>query len=129
MFPPIDVQTLLLVSTLVLALLGAMFLVSWVQNREETALAHWGASLLAAAPAVTLLALRGQVADWASIGVANAMVLSAYGLFLSGVLAFDRGESRWALVLPVLCVGAWSIANFLPGFHDAFIWQIGRAHV
>lgn len=122
--PPIDVQTLMIAATLVLALLGTSLILSWMQEPTEAALIHWGASFLAAAPAVMMLAMRGRIADWISIGVANALVMAAHGLFLSGVLVFERRWARWSLVPAGGAVAAWGAACLVPGFFDAFTLRV-----
>lgn len=122
--PPIDVQTLMIAATLVLALLGTSLVLSWVQEPVERALLHWGASFLVAAPAVMMLAMRGHIADWISIGVANALVMAAHGLFLAGILVFERRFVRWSLVPAAVAVAIWGGACLVPGFFDLFIPRV-----
>ncbi len=120
--PMIDVQTLLLVSTLILGLLGGLFLVSWSQDRSASALAHWGASFLLAMPSVVLIALRGQIPDWASLTLANTTLMLAYGLFLSGILAFE-GRPRSLRYAP-LGAAVWLSLAAIPGFLDSFSLRV-----
>lgn len=120
--PSIDVQTLMTVSTLVLVLLGAMFLIAHAQQREGTAPLLWGLAFFVAGPSVLLVALRGRVPDWASIFLANAALLSAYGLILSGVRSFDGHRScrPLALIAPAVWIGLWLV----PGFASSFIFRV-----
>lgn len=114
----IDVQTLLIVSTLVLVVLGVFFLVSWVQDRSDTALLHWATAYLITAPATVLIVLRGQIPEWASLVVANAVVILAYGLNYSGALAFDGIRRGRFLALGGAMV--WLALCLVPEFRTNF---------
>ncbi len=114
----IDVQTLLIVSTLVLVVIGVFFLISWRQDRTDRALLHWATAYLITAPATVLIVMRGQIPEWISLVLANAVVIFAYGLNYSGALAFDgitRGR-RYAVGGAVL----WLALCLLPEFRNDF---------
>ena len=117
--PVIDLPTLFLVSTALFVLMATMFFVTWRQDPENNgAMAHWAAAHLLGAPACVLLALRGEIAGWMSIGVANLLVIGAYGMFLSGALAFEGRRGR----LPALLVGPllWLAATQVPAIWGSF---------
>lgn len=116
--PPIDVQTLMLVSTLVLGLLGVMFFIDRARDWQARELTHWGAAFLIAGPAMVLISLRGRVPDWASMVGANAALLLSYGLFLSGTLTFD--DRRHPRTTPLVAPAIWLGLCLVPGFSEAF---------
>lgn len=110
--PTIDLPTLFLVSTALFVLMTVMFYVTWRQDRRNNAaMLHWAAAHLVGAPACVLLALRGEIAPWASIGVANFLILTAFALLLAGVLVFEGRRLRPAVLAlgPAIWVGATQI--------------------
>jgi len=125
--PSIDVQTLMTVSTLVLVLLGAMFLIARAQHSGDRGPLLWGSAFLLAGPAVLLVALRDTAPGWLSIFGANALLLTAYGLILAGVRAFDghRNCRPLALIAPAIWVGLW----FVPGFATNFAFRVAAFSV
>ena len=113
----LDIATLLLVTFVLTFLVGVLFLLSWVQARQTRALAIWGISHLVGAVASAGLSLRGAIPDWISIGVANTLVIAAYGLIWSGVRAFEGRSLR--LALPALGGGIFAAACFVPSFYGS----------
>jgi len=110
----LDAPTLLLVTVILTFTVGILFLLSWSQARQMRALAIWGIAHLVGGAASALLALRGQIPDPLSIGVANALMIGAYGLIWNGVLAFEGRRLRpWPVIL---CVALWSGACLVPDF-------------
>lgn len=112
----LDMPTLLLVTLVLTLLVGVLFLLSWVQARRTPALAIWGVAHLLGALASGGLALRGAIPDWISIGVANAVMIGAYGLIWSGVRAFEGRSLR----LPVALSGAaaFAVSCSIPSFYE-----------
>ncbi len=118
----LDPATLLVVNSTVTLLVGVLFLVSWRQAPEERMLAFWGAAHLVGAVGTAGLALRGQIPDLLSVGLANAVVLSAYGLIWSGVRAFERRRAHVGLAL----VGAlvWCVLCLVPAFYGSLTLRV-----
>ena len=115
--PTIDLPTLFLVSTALFVLMTVMFYVTWRQDRRNNAaMLHWAGAHLLGAPACVLLSLRGEIAAWASIGLANFLVLAAFALVLSGVLVFDGRRPR--LAISALAPATWLVATQIP-----FVWN------
>lgn len=85
----LDTPTLFLMTVVVAFIVGVLFLVSWSQARGTRALAIWGVGHLGGAAAAALLSLRTIVPDSLSIGLANALMLAAYGLIWSGIRSFE----------------------------------------
>ncbi|SFL92400.1 GGDEF domain-containing protein [Methylobacterium pseudosasicola] len=113
----LDPATLLIVSSVTTLLVGTLFLLSWRQAPSSRALAIWGAAHIVGAFGSTGLALRGQIPDLLSIGVANAVVLAAYGLIWSGVRSFEGRPARAGLALAGALI--WCALCFVPAFYDS----------
>ena len=96
---------------------GVLFLLSWSQARRERALVVWGIAHIVGSGASLLLSMRGQIPDSLSIGIANALMIGAYGLIWSGVRAFERRPPRldWALAGAVI----WLAACAVPAFYES----------
>ena len=118
----LDVPTLFLMTVAVTFVVGVLFLLSWSQTRRERALAIWGAAHLLGSVASCLLALRGQIPDGLSIGVANAAMIAAYGLIWSGVRAFERRQPSlgWAVAGGI----AWGAACLVPSFYGSLTARV-----
>lgn len=86
-------------STLTMA--SCLVLVGGRQRRDGLGL--WGTALLLQALAYSLLALRGQVHDLASIVLANGLLATMYACVLAAILRFQGRPLPWLwLVLPVV---------------------------
>ncbi|MCJ2076901.1 GGDEF domain-containing protein [Methylobacterium sp. E-016] len=118
----LDIATLLLVTFVLTFLVGVLFVLSWVQARRTHALAIWGVAHLVGAIASGGLALRGTIPDWLSIGVANAMMIAAYGLIWSGVRAFEGRSLR--LSIAILSGGAFATACLVPAFYGSIAARV-----
>jgi diguanylate cyclase (GGDEF)-like protein len=113
----LDTPTLLLVTVVVTFMVGTLFLLSWGQARRTHALAIWGVAHLTGAFASALLALRGVIPDGVSIGVANTLMIGAYGLIWSGVRAFEGRRLR--LDIALAGGAAWGLLCFVPSFYGS----------
>jgi diguanylate cyclase (GGDEF)-like protein len=113
----LDAPTLLLVTVILTFMVGSLFLLSWSQTRHVHALAIWGVAHLTGALASALLALRGLIPDWISIGVANGVMIAAYGLIWTGIRAF---EGRAPRLLPIAgAVALWGAGCLIPAFYTS----------
>jgi diguanylate cyclase (GGDEF)-like protein len=95
----LDIATLFAVTVFSMALGGALLLFAWLQARETTALAWWGAGFLVFAPAAALFGARGVIADLWSIQAANGLMLLGYGFIWTGARVF---EGRRAIPLAIV---------------------------
>ena len=118
----LDVPTLFVMTVAVTFVVGVLFLLSWSQTRRERALAIWGIAHLLGSGASCMLALRGQMPDALSIGMANSVMIGAYGLIWSGVRAFAgrRPLIGWALAGGL----AWGAACLVPAFYASLAARI-----
>jgi diguanylate cyclase (GGDEF)-like protein len=110
----LDASTLLLVTVILTFMVGSLFLLSWSQARHVHALAIWGVAHITGAMASALLALRGVIPDWVSIGVANGVMIGAYGLIWAGTRAFEGRRARLAPI--VIAMGTWCVGCLIPAF-------------
>lgn len=113
----LDPATLLVVSAVTTFLVGMLFMASWRQAPDSPVLAYWGAAHLLGAARSTGLALRNQIPDLVSVGLANAVVLAAYGLIWSGVRSFEHREPRAGVAM----AGAlgWCVLCLIPAFYGS----------
>ena len=95
----IDPATLLLVTFVTTFAVGTLFVLSWAQARNSRALAIWGVAHLSGALASGGLGLRDVVSDALSIGLANGVMIAAYGLIWTGMRAFEGRSLRLGLAL------------------------------
>jgi diguanylate cyclase (GGDEF)-like protein len=85
----LDIATLFAVTVFSMALGGVLLLFAWLQARDTTALAWWGAAFLLFAPATALFGARAVIADVWSIQAANALMMLGYGLLWTGARVFE----------------------------------------
>jgi hypothetical protein len=111
-----DVNTLLIVTISVEAILGLLLLFAWAQNTQISAVAWWGCAHLLRAGSIALFGSHGSVSDTFTIDLANALLLLSFGLTWSGARIFGG-----RLPLPFYLVAgplAWVICAHLPGIGD-----------
>lgn len=118
----LDLPTLFMMTVAIIVMVGILFLLSWNQTRRERALAIWGVAHLIGGIASLMLALRGQIPDSLSIGLANALMIGAYGLICSGVRAFERRPPKlgWAALGGLL----WLAACLVPPFFESIVARV-----
>ncbi len=111
----LDVNTLFIVTIMVMGMLGILLIGLWLQNRGMRALAWWGAAYLVSGMSVWLLGARGSISDLLSIDLANALLFVACGLTWSGARLFDgRGIKPLAMFIGTfMWVGACQIPAFM----------------
>lgn len=85
----LDAQTMFVVTIAVAAVLGLLLFYAWFQQRRVSSLAWWGGAHFVACAAVWLVSQRGELSDFWSIEVANAMLLLAAGMTWMGARLFD----------------------------------------
>lgn len=110
----IDPWTFWLAVLIVGLILAGSMLFAWALTPAEPALGFWAVCLALLAAGTFGGMLRGQIADFLSIELGNAFILTAYGALYAGLCRFDRVRlPLWPLVLPPL---VWVAANQLPPF-------------
>jgi NMT1/THI5 like len=95
-----NLPTLLAITAFTSGLAGCLLLLSWLQHRRIFALALWGSAFVIAAIATVLIVIaRGNVPDFWSIVIGNAILAAAYGLIWSGARSFEGKRLSIALTL------------------------------
>lgn len=87
---------------------AALLLLSWLQQRQYAPLGLWGLAFGLAAAGTLLLAVRGQLPDFWTIVVANALLAVAYGTMWCGARRF--GGRRTPLALALAGAIVWLVA-------------------
>jgi signal transduction histidine kinase/CheY-like chemotaxis protein len=112
----LHIPTLLVVSSLLSATLGMMWLcLAWSGSRAG-GLRHLGTANLLFSLGTVLAAARGAIPAFLSIDIANALMLVACGLCWCSARRFDGLPSR--LGYGLLGAGLWLLLRRLPGLTD-----------
>jgi len=112
----LDPATSMLTVSFAALVAGALLLLAWSQHRNTSALGWWAAAFLLASLAVALIVMRGAIANFLSIIVANAILATAYGLMWNGARVFGGRHPR--LYLGVAGAALWLGACFVPAFYE-----------
>ncbi len=139
----LDVATLFAVTVFIMALGGLLLLFAWTQSRGTRALGWWGGAYLIVAVATALFGLRGEISDFWSIEIANALFVLGYGAWWSGARAFEGRAAKllWAaagaVIWLVACRFDWFLASLwarivlgsllLCTYSCLFIWELWRS--
>jgi diguanylate cyclase (GGDEF)-like protein len=110
----LDVKTLFVVAVLVGAVVGSILIFAWFQNREQRSLLWWGTAYILAGAGVALFAVRGNISDFWSIVIGNAILYAGVGMQWTGARVFDHRPPR-----PILMYGGsavWIAGCLMPGF-------------
>jgi diguanylate cyclase (GGDEF)-like protein len=113
----LDLNTLLLVTVYVEAMLGLLLLFAWVQNTQITAVAWWGFAHLLRSGSIVLFGMYGTVSDLITIDLANAILFTAFAMTYTGARVFD-GRSVHPLALAGGAI-VWLLASRTPLIIDS----------
>jgi diguanylate cyclase (GGDEF)-like protein len=118
----LDIPTLVIVSIFVMAILGLLLLLVWVQDRSIQALAWWGAAYLIAGLSIAMLSGLLPMNQAVSLDIASALLFAACGMSWSGARLFDGKEVRpFAMFAGALI---WLIACLIPEFEASAIGRM-----
>jgi diguanylate cyclase (GGDEF)-like protein len=113
----INLPTLCAVTGFITAISGMLLLFSWLQNRNEPALALWGLGyLIGTAGAVFLVRGESSVPSW-SMCAGNALLCCAYGTMWAGARSFEG--RRVPLLMVVSGAAIWTAACQFPSFYQS----------
>jgi diguanylate cyclase (GGDEF)-like protein len=118
----LDGPTVAFMAVCIIALLGLLLVLAWLQQRDTRALAWWGAAYLIGASS---LALWAAPAPWLALPseLPFAMIFVACGMIWNGVRLF-RGRP----LLPIAAftgAGVWLVLCQLPAFPENSSTRIG----
>jgi diguanylate cyclase (GGDEF)-like protein len=104
-----NLTTLLAIVVFTPALAGCLLLISWLQYRRQPALGVWAAGFFTASIAAALIIVaRGEIPNFFSIVVGNALLAVAYGILWCGARTFERKKVSFPLAVVGLLV--WLVA-------------------
>jgi hypothetical protein len=118
----VGVDTLLLMTVDIDAMLGLLLLFAWVQNTSIHAVAWWGFAYLLRACSIALFGMYGTTSDLISIDLANAIMFISYALTWSGARVFGRRSAQ-----PLAAVAGaviWLVASRMPYLFDSQNFRI-----
>jgi len=103
----LHLPTLLVVTVLAYLVFGLFQIAMWQLRREREGQLLWGFSNLSGALGGTLLCLRGVIPDFASIALANGLLILAHSLMWAGLRRFAGQPIHWPVVwlAPLLLAG------------------------
>jgi diguanylate cyclase (GGDEF)-like protein len=103
----LHLPTLLIVTVLAYLVFGLFQIAMWQLRREREGQLLWGFSNLSGALGGTLLCLRGLIPDFASIALANGLLILAHSLMWAGLRRFSGQTIHWPVVwlAPLLLAG------------------------
>ena len=110
---PIDSFTVLLFGLFIKLVLGALFVVFWLENRAAPWFGWWSACLLLGSVASVLYMFRGPD-SLVSVGIGNAALIASFACCWQGARAFDRRRPLWSPVVLAPCM--WLGVSLLPSF-------------
>src|SRR5262245_8619388 len=118
----LDIPTLFVISTCVMAVLGLFLLFAWIQDRSIRALAWWSAAYLVGSLAAALWSMQDALSRALTVEIVYALLFAACGIIWTGARLF---HSRPALPGGMLG-GAilWLIACQIPVLHQSDTWRI-----
>lgn len=112
----IDNFTIMVGACAATLMFGGGFLYFWLQDRRATWLAWWTGPYVLGSLGIALFIARGTIADWISIGIANALLFMAFGMVWQGARVFVQRSAHW---LPVILPGlVWMLACSIPGYME-----------
>jgi len=105
----VGLDTLLLMTVDIEAMLGLLLLFAWVQNTSIHAVAWWGFAYLLRACSIVLFGMYGTVSELITIDLANAILFISFALTWAGARVFG-GRSVQPLAL-VAGAALWLLAS------------------
>jgi diguanylate cyclase (GGDEF)-like protein len=110
----LDILTSLMIWAVEATTLGALLLTRWYYDRETFYLS-WGGGFCLHGLGCVLVASRGGIPDFLSIDIAHTMILAGMGLWIGGLMQFDRKPIEPYIVIPALL---WVAGMFLTPVRD-----------
>ncbi len=118
----IDAFTVLLFGFCLKGLFGGLFLTFWLRSDGAVWFGWWSASFLLSCAANVLYLLPASTPEFVTVGVANAIVILAFGCCWQGARAFDHKPPRWIALL--LTPALWFAACLVDGFVENMTYRV-----
>ena len=113
----VDSFTVLLFGLLIKLVLGGLFAAYWFNNRGSPWFGWWGVALASGSLTAALYMVRPSTASFLTMGVGNALFLTAFACLWQGARSFEKRRPLWLAVAAV--PASWLAACLIPGFIDS----------
>ena len=115
-----DILTGLMIWAAEALTLAVLLCSRWYYERDRFYLS-WGSGFALHGIGVVLVTLRGDIPDFISIQIANTAVLAGVGLWIAGLLQFDRKRVDAYIAVPALL---WVAGMFLYPIRENFAYRV-----
>lgn len=115
-----DILTGLMIWAAEALTLAVLLCSRWYYERDRFYLS-WGSGFALHGIGVVLVTLRGDIPDFISIQIANTLVLAGVGLWIAGLLQFDRKPVEAYIAIPALL---WVAGMFLYPIRENFAHRV-----
>lgn len=122
----IDVKTAFLLWVIQANTLAILLIAIWLHARDQKHFLWFGVGFLLHACGLGLVGLRGQIPDFLSIQLANAISLMGFGFWATGLAALDHRPPPRLLWLPPLI---WVAGNLAPYIRMEFAFRVSLYNV
>lgn len=109
---PLDPLSLFIAALLNLGLVSGLLLLSWLLNRQIRSLLWWSGAFFLAGLGFLGLVASADSAHNVTRELANAIILSGYGLAFAACRLFNQKRTHWAIVLAgsvVWLIACWGL--------------------
>jgi diguanylate cyclase (GGDEF)-like protein len=117
----IDVKTAFLLWVIQAGTLAILLIAIWLHGRDQRHFLWFGIGFAAHATGLGLVGGRGDIPDFLSIHVANAVSLLSFGCWASAISALDRRRAPLAAWVPPLI---WIAGNLVPVVRETFALRV-----
>jgi diguanylate cyclase (GGDEF)-like protein len=121
----VDILTGLMIWAAEALTLAVLLCSRWYYERDRFYLS-WGGGFALHGIGVILVALRGDIPDFVSIQIANTLALAGVGLWIAGLLQFDRKPVEAYVAIPALL---WVAGMFLYPVRENFANRVALHNV
>nr|CAD6612612.1 GGDEF domain-containing protein [Rhizobium sp. TCK] len=112
-----DILTGLVVWAAQATTLSLLLFVWWMRDRSQMFKLSWSVAFALLAGGLLLVGLRGQIATFLSVEIANTMLLASIGLLIGGMQQFDGKRIDPYIAIPALI---WVGGMLLPFIREDF---------
>jgi diguanylate cyclase (GGDEF)-like protein len=117
----IDVKTAFLLWVIQAGTLAILLIAIWLHGRDQRHFLWFGVGFALHATGLGLVGGRGDIPDFLSIHVANAVSLLSFGCWASAISALDRRHAPLAAWVPPLI---WIAGNLIPVVRETFALRV-----
>jgi diguanylate cyclase (GGDEF)-like protein len=112
-----DILTGLVIWAAQATTLSLLLFIWWMRDRSQMFKLSWSAAFALLATGLLLVGLRGEIATFLSVEIANTMLLASIGLLIGGMQQFDGERIDPSIGIPALL---WVGGMLLPFIREDF---------